>query len=202
MAASRTLTLAVRDQLRAAAPPNFASDYVGYGLGLTAAQCEVMFDGRPMPNAGDLFFAVHHNRRQNQSLTGDSSNFAVDVTISMRCVRPFDRVGPEQIDVSDGLEAWADRVTACVWANQWGTSPLGIMNRANNYLPSGSYPWVEALYPTGNPQPQPQQEAWFNAANDQTSQRRQGGTMPFVGMSIVVSLVGAVRYQRPGDTGA
>lgn len=203
MAGSRSLTLAVRDQLMQPAPPNNATSYAGYGLGLTAAQCAVTFNGKPNPDCGPLFFAVHHGARNNQSLNADLSYYSVEVTISARANQSFDRIGPNLVDWANGVMAWADRVFACVFANQWGVDPIGIMNRADEYLPPGSHRWKEALYPLSETQASMVRAEWFSATEEQqTKQQNRGGAMPFVGLSVDVSLVGAMRPQNLTDMGA
>lgn len=214
MAGSRSLTLAVRDQLRAAAPPAGTVSYAGYGLGLANENCDVTFDGRPNPNCGKIFVAVHHGRRNNQLLTGDESMFGVDVTISARANEPFDRIGPNLVDWAYGVMAWGDKVWAVIFGNQWGNSPLGIMNRANQYLipasgdsiPDDAYGWTEALYPTGMSQAEAVRADWFSATEDQQMQGQnrsyRGNTMPFVGLKVVVTCTGAKRIQRLDDIGA
>lgn len=208
MAGSRSLTLAVRDQLRATA---HATNIVGYGLGIASSDCDVTFDGRPNPDCGKLFFAVHHGRRTNQLLTGDESMFSVSVTISGRANEPFDRIGPNLLDWANGVMAWGDRVWACLFGNQWGVEATpGVMYRANRYLPPSSYPWTEALYPTSMSEAQPVRPDWFSATEDQgqpsrgrgSIQPQRGNTVPFVGLTIRIELTGAKRIQRLDDIGA
>lgn len=208
---ARSLTLAVRDYLCRDKPPSGTYTYAGgYGLGLTKTRdCDVTFDGRPHPGCGKLFFAVHHGRRQNNLLTGDESSFGVNVTISARANEPFDRIGTHLIDWADGVMAWANRVWSCIFANQWGSSPLGVMNLANTYLPgwstSDTYGWTEALYPVLINEAQPVRADWFSASEEQPQNRARipsSGTMPYAGLAVTVQFVGAKRLQRLDDLGA
>lgn len=201
---SRSLTLAVRDMLRAPVIKN--------GLAIDPNDCDVTFDGRPNPDCGKMFFAVHHGQRTNQLLTGDESMFSVDVTISARANVSFDRIGPALVDWANGVMAWADKVWKCLFRNQWGVDPLGVMNRANEYLiptaggevPPDAYQWTEALYPSRMSQGQPVRPDWFSATEEQQTQRRIGtsNTMPFCGLTVVVSFTGAKRIQRLTDLDA
>lgn len=206
MSVRRSLTLAVRDQLRAAV--------VYGGLALDVSECEVMADGKPPPGCGIKFAAVHQGPRRNRLLTGDESEFGCMVTLSWKTSAPFDRIGTAEIEVVDGLDDFADSVWNCIFAHQWGVDPTGVMNKADQYLaartsdpladPPDYYQWVEALYPQDMTVPQPVREEWFNATRTghQTRGSQYAETMQFCGFSVAITFGGAKRIQRLEDAGA
>lgn len=119
MSARRSLTLAIRDQLK--------DSTANGGLGLTVQTCEVQFDGRPPPLCGQWFYAVHQNPRTNQLLTGDQSTFGAQVTISARSEQPFDRLGTDQVELVNGLDDRADAVWNAIFAHQWSPQTVTIV---------------------------------------------------------------------------
>lgn len=202
MSARRSLAIAVRDRLRMTTAQG--------GLALTSAQCEVMFDGRPAPSCGDLFFAVHQGRVTNRPLDqgGDASTFGTFVTITSRTKVPFDRVGTDQLDVANGLDDWAEKVWFCIYKNQWdgdgNEEQLGVMNAADATLGANVYHWTEALYPTDISLAEPVRADWFSATEQSWAKggANQQNVAPFVGLKIVVTFQGAVRMQELTDGGA
>ena len=202
MSVRRSLTLAVRDQLRATV--------LNGGLALEVDECEVMADGKPPPGCGIKFAAVHQGPRRNRLLTGDESEFGCMVTLSWKTSAPFDRIGTAEIEVADGLDDFADSVWHCIFARQWGVDPTGVMNKADDYLLSAALPgssyyqWVEALYPQDMGLPTPVREEWFNATRTghQTRGSQYAETMQFCGFSVAITFGGAKRIQRLGDAGA
>ena len=187
----------MRDFLRAPLASN--------GLNLATSMCEAMLDGRPAPLAGKWFYAVHQGPRSNNLLTGDASTFGVQVTITGRANEPFDRLGTDHVELVSGLDDRADAVWNAVFRNQWGVTPPGVMNIANTYLPASSYPWVEALYPTGMTVAEPVRADWFSSSDELQGRGKgnayAGASLPFVGLKIVVSFGGAVRAQNLNDAG-
>lgn len=70
---------ATRDHLRAA-------------LGLSAGECDVTPDGRPHPDAGQRFFAIHGGTASNSSNECLDERFGLTVTVTVRTGdRPADR---------------------------------------------------------------------------------------------------------------
>lgn len=198
MSARRSLTTAVRDQLR--------DTVLNGGLAIPASDCDVMGDGRPAPNCGKWFYAVHQGSRSNQWLLGDESTFGVNVTISGRANEPFDRIGTNLVDLLNGLDDKADAVWTCIFAHQWtGQIPgtVGVMTRANTILsaPESSYGWTEALYPTSMTEPQPVTPDWFSASEAQQHKKQAawGEKMPFVGLRITINFMGAKRLMNNAD---
>ena len=164
MSARRSLTLAIRDQLR--------DTVLNGGLAIPSSSCEVMGDGRPPPIAGTTFYAVHQGGRTKIGLatldSGAASRFGAYLTITSRTQGPFDRIGTAELDIANGLDDLADAAWNCLYAHQWSNgATIGVMTRANAFLPVGSYPWLEPLYPTDQTSPQPVTPDWFSASEAQ-----------------------------------
>ena len=198
MSARRSLTWAVRDQLRATV--------VDGGLALTAAECDVMADGKPAPGCGKTFVSIHQGSRSNNWLSGDESEFGVNCTCTIRTNAPFDRIGTAEIDALDGLDDLGDAVWNCIFAHQWGVSPTGVMNKANLYLASinaSNYFWTEALYPATMTEAQPVREEWFQAtrtaAQGRGSVSYTAEAMQFCGFQLSIRFAGAKRMQVLSD---
>jgi hypothetical protein len=198
MSARRALTTAVRDHLR--------QSVVDGGLAIPAHSCDVMFDGRPPANCGKWFYAIYQGPRSNRWLSGDQSEFGVNITITARANEPFDRIGTALVDWATGLDDRADAVWQNIFSHQWTGATTGIMNRANTLLTGwpDTYGFTEALYPTNMSNAQPVREDWFSATDRQ--QHKLGGSwndrMPFCGLTITIQLMGAVRLQNNSDAGA
>lgn len=198
--ARRSLVYAIRDQLRAPCAEG------GLALG---ELCEVMVDGRPQPNAGKRFYAVHHGMRTNDWKIGDASAFANFVTLTERVNEPFDRLGTDHLDVLDGLDNEAERVWDCIYQHQWDSQYIqghtGIMNRANRILCGDAkkevYEWTEALFPTQMGVPTPVRADWFSARGQQPHKvgNQYAQTQMFCGITIQIVLSAAYRYRNMAD---
>lgn len=197
MSARRALALGFREFLRS--PLN-----VG-GLAIATTDCDVMADGRPRPDCGDWFYAIHGGLRANQLQTGDESYFTLYCTISARTEQPFDRVGPNILQVADGLDDRADDVWNAIFRYQW-TPLTGPMTLANRFMYPDSVPstylFVQSLYPVSCSNPEPVVESWFNATSQQqhrSGQSNTGEPAPFVGFKTVLTFQGAVIMQELDD---
>lgn len=195
MSARRALALGFREFLRSSS---------GGGLGIPATDCDVMADGRPRADCGDWFYAVHGGQRTNQLQTGDESYFTLYCTISAKTSMAFDRVGPNVLQVADGLDDRADAVWNGIFRYQW--APLGVMTLANQFMEPDSVPdtylFVQSLYPVSCSNPEPVVESWFNATTQQqhrSGQSNTGDPAPFIGFKTVLTFQGAVVLQELDD---
>lgn len=176
----RALHLAVRDQLRLAAPD---------GLGLRPEECEVTVDGRPHARAGKRFVAVHPGPR-----TGGPQNrggcvwYAFDflVTLTLRVNEPLDRVGTALMDRGeDGLDDLADLVVARLTAAE-----IAVLTRANATLEATFNQegtrrgMVEGYYFAGDDAAQWVGADWFHAEEGEA-----------VGLALPMRFTGAMRVQ-------
>ncbi len=179
------------------------------GLAISRDDSAIMADGRPAPMSGKYFYAVHQGSRTNNWLGGDESTFSALVTITARANEPFDRIGPELVDLIDGLDDKADAVWTCFFAHQWtGQIPgtIGVMTRANTYLENwgATYGWTEALYPSVMSDPTPVQAEWLIATGREPHKvgTAWSKTGAFAGVIVEIRFVGANRLMNNADAGA
>ena len=177
------------------------------GLGLIPnQQVAVMMDGRPMPSMGRYFVSIHDGDRTNNWLMSDKSYYTLNVTISALAQQPFDRLGPDLIDMQNGLDDYGDSIWQCIFSNQWDaqyiSGHIGIMARANAQLAGwpNNYQWVEALYPQNIGPATPRPESWF-LASSQRVQSKAGAnkSAPYAGLSLTIRFAGAVRITNQAD---
>jgi hypothetical protein len=90
---------------------NAVRDTIQQKLELDSKSCEVTWDGRPHPSAGNLFVAVHRGPRSNGSRTYLDYVMSFFVTITKRVNEPFDRLGKSNlVAVTRSLEDVADPI--------------------------------------------------------------------------------------------
>src|SRR5690348_12331744 len=81
--------MSCRDILRAPAnqtPPELS------GLGLTAAQCDVNFDGQPTPVCGELFVCIFPGSWVATDVEGLDEIYGISITVTVRMsLLPSDR---------------------------------------------------------------------------------------------------------------
>lgn len=176
----RALLLAVRDVLRQAPPQ---------GLGLTALECEVMFDGEPPPSCGERFCAVHPGEWQGEDIEGLKERYGVELTFTVRAGRqPKDRmgvnllVGPAGKSLDDLLEAARALLHLDRFADQ-------VITKANATIGSAASGFVEPPRFRNGGRPEPKGPDWFSAESDSP------GLLPPVGLAQTLTLGGAVRVQ-------
>lgn len=114
---ARAARLATRDILKTA-------------LSLNTDQCEVMPDGKPKPDAGELFVAVHPGYWHARDIEGLEEEFGVRVTVTMRLgAVPLDRAGPSAQDLLDaGLDAKCRQVMKALHLDVSGDAWLNAVN--------------------------------------------------------------------------
>lgn len=201
VSARRSLAAAMLDQLR--------DTVANGGLAIASSDSGIMADGRPAPMSGRRFYAIHQGNRSNNWLLGDESAFDLMVTISERANEPFDRLGPNNIDMIDGLDDAAEDLWTNIFAHQWTgqySATPGIMSRANTYLAdwNATYGWTEALYPAVMGPPTPVQGAWFMASGLTAHKVGQAWSQvaPYEGMTVQIRFAGAKRLMNNADAEA
>ena len=189
------------DQLRAATADG--------GLAIPTDQSGLTSDGRPYPSSGKWFYGVWHGPRTNRSMMYDESSFSLMVTVTAKVDVPFDRIGPNLLELTDGLEDRAEAVWTNFFAHQWTgqyTATAGLMQRAAAYLLSAgsTYGFVEAPYPSQMTAPIPVRADWFSATDNAPNKSSPGvrwdsANMPFSGFKIDITFSGALRMMNNAD---
>lgn len=160
--------------------------------GLDGAKCvKVMDDGRPPPNCGPVFFAIHDGGARGTG--GRQQSHALDllqgvtVTISLKYLAaPTDRAGRERIAAEAGLLDRADEVIELLHGDE------GTYGLANTMLASPTgYGWTEPLAFQSRSAVEAKGAEWFWSAARADTQPE-----PPAGLVTVVSLHGA-RYLAP-----
>lgn len=172
------LALAVVEVLR---------DPVPDGAGLDRNVCDYMIDGRPAPNCGDLFVAVHDSPRVD--LQGDQENYVHDsmgvyVTVTARTSYvPFDATGRfSYARKNGGILDVVDRLRAVINAKRWD-----VVAKANAHLGAGKQPFTKCVKAVSDDAPQPVGSDWFHGEpSDQTA-----------GARVTIRVQGAERLQDP-----
>lgn len=173
--------MAIRDQLRL--------PVLSGGLNFSQYQCEVGLDGKPNTLGGQWYVAVHGGRENNSHLTCMEDDFTCYVTLSMQCSVPFDRIGPDQLELlATGFDPRMDAIRACIMKNQWA-----IMALANTTLGASVNGFIEALFVGPQEEPSAQGDSWFSTAPQQ--KKTMAGVLPFVGFKATLTLPGAKRIQ-------
>ena len=93
------LLYAVRDTIRSA------------GINYGRAECEIQEDGKPPPNAGNVFASIHGGRTSPGNANDNNLYELYDfsVTLTMRVTVPLDRVGDQLIARNIALAPLAQR---------------------------------------------------------------------------------------------
>lgn len=87
------LLYAVRDGIR-----NVNNGIVNKALPYDHRNCEIMEDGRPKPNSGDIFVAVHQGAIRSDTDNFLNEYYSFSVTVTMRLTNvPLDRIGTEML---------------------------------------------------------------------------------------------------------
>jgi hypothetical protein len=157
----RALLLAVRDQLRLAAPD---------GVGLAPEECEVRPDGRPPPNVGERFVAVSPSYWRGEDIEGLSEELGCQVTVTVRAARvPDDRFGPYLLVGPTGksLDELLEAIRAVLHLDR---SADAVLNRANAIIGAGANGFVEPLRFREGGRPDEKRQDWFEG--------REGGRVP------------------------
>jgi hypothetical protein len=106
---------------------------IGAGYGYNVNTCDVMPDGEPKANCGDIFIAVHQGGSQGGGYGRLDEMFAFNLTLTMRCRGiPKDRVGDsllaQKVAKSTGFNRRAEQLRAFLHENWF------LLYYANNYL--------------------------------------------------------------------
>lgn len=96
------MLLAVRNEIRA-------------NLSYADKDCDTSIDGRPPPNCGQVFVAVHPGPRTSTSRECLEEEYTVLVTVTMRVPPSWDRASQETVEkAATGLEARADAIRVAI----------------------------------------------------------------------------------------
>ncbi len=151
-------------------------DAIRSELGYSPVQCEVMPDGMPPPNMGNVFVAVHQADERGTADNCLDERFGFSVTLTVRIGVPLDRVGTQLIAVDKlvhagkaakryGFNRKVDELKSLLHMN-WG-----VLQDANDFLmevhkASGKdvYGFCEpARFRSADSPPQMVGAAWFRA---------------------------------------
>ncbi len=134
-------------------------DHLQSVFGLGADSCEVGFDGRPKPGAGELYLAIHEGAWLDKSGDYDlHEEYQIAITVTMRMgFAPKDRWGIAVWTAPDGLDVQMRKVITAIHHN------LLLRVAASDGLNGGRY-FATPLFLLRPPdKPQPQGPDWFSA---------------------------------------
>lgn len=157
----RALLLAVRDRLR--------QPTVDGGLAYTAEQCEVMFDGKPKPNCGEFFVAVHAGSWTGRDCEALDESYGVQVTVTRRIAyAPYDRPTDPLTDASDALDKLLEAIRAKLHADPGPRAAADpqqypVLTLANAYIANPANKFVEPLRFRDGGTPAFKGADWFHA---------------------------------------
>lgn len=177
----RALLVAVRNVLREPTPQ---------GLGLAKAQCEVMFDGQPPPNCGELFVAVHPGDWQATDVEGMDERYGFDITVTVRVGKvPRDEMGLNALVGPTGksLDDWLEKIRALLHLDNQADQ---VLSSANTLIGAGANGFVEPPRFRGCSRPEPRGADWFGAEAHSHAEK------PPVGLSQTLAFGGARHVQR------
>lgn len=166
-----------------------ARDRLRRRLGLDPAACEVTFDGRPFPHAGELFVAVHEGEWRADESVGAADlslpeAFGVEVTVTVRCgAAPFDRIGTEVLAAARrGLLAVCRQAAVALHMS------YEVIEAANAELGTGANGLYHPLVFRDGGRATPRGPDWFGARGTKAN--------PPCGLSRTLAFGGAQRAQR------
>ena len=174
------LLLAVRSRLRA------ATTATGGGLAYEQTECDVGWDGRPHPSAGQVYVAIAPGGIQTDPHMYDEGRadaYEFTTTLSFRIGQlPVDRWGESSIVLATtGLYDRAHAIAALLHMN------YTVMNDANTTIGATYNGFCECPRFSGMGAPQQQNPEWWWAEGQLHE--------PPVGLSIEIRFGGAKRYQ-------
>lgn len=129
--------------------------------------CRVRIDGKPTPDCGQFFVAIHPSRLgplDTDLNLGIDEMLDIDVTVTVRTGdRPFDLLGEDELlDAYDGLYAYANIIKNSIHQSYY------ILSLANTHLSSvtnNPNNFIEPLRWSGTDCPPTVRDAsWFTAA--------------------------------------
>lgn len=160
---------AARDAIRAA------------GLGYGVAECEIMEDGRPQANVGNLFVAVHETSSRSTGRNNLDEYVGFAVTLTMRVVVPQARIGDQLLASKlarvrgpgqPSFNARMEQLRALLHMNwqafvQTGQTPSSANDNLVAWALSASlYGFVEPPQYVGRDKPDLVRGDWFSAEPD------------------------------------
>lgn len=161
----RALALALRDHLR--------SGQNG-GLNYDPAYCEIMVDGKPAPDCGQWFVAIHPGAWQGQYVEGYAENVSLCCTVTVRApVMPFDREGKllyEKTQTFKGLWWFIEEIRASLALDTGGDDWLNLSNKYINAaaLTGSANGFVETQTVTSDlGRPMRQGASWFSSEDSE-----------------------------------
>jgi hypothetical protein len=138
-----SLLYAVRDAIRA--PVTTFTGNPITSLGYDERSCEIMPDGRPKPNCGEVFVSVCEDTSRSTNDNCLMEYFAFSVTLTQRVVKvPLDRVGDSMLAVKVARQTGHNRRCEALRAllhMNWGA-----LQDANDYLVRYSLPGTGPVY--------------------------------------------------------
>lgn len=187
------LLMGVRDHLR--------SNENG-GLGLKEYECEVMPDGEPPEDAGDIYVAIHPSQwtQQNQAGTALDELFGIQITLSARARQiPGHRWGPDLLckpregTWSGGVYARAEAIRAALHVNYTPTLTLAsglidVAALANQTTANGFD--GEPLFFRGCSPPVKRRATWWGAVDAPPDEG-----CPYAGLTLTLSFDPCRRVQ-------
>lgn len=187
----RALLLSVRNRLR--------DTVANGGLAYANAECEVMFDGQPPPNAPERFIAVHAGTWTARGDTeGLDETYGIMVTVTVRTAKsPIDKTAPNLLVGSTGgqLDVLLEAIRAKLHKDpgprsSTDTSQYPVLAVANTTIGASDNGFVEPLVFTDGGQPEAKGPDWFHADSDNWS-----GSIRHVGIAQTLTFGGARRIQ-------
>ena len=130
---------------------------------LNEGLCDVMVDGRPPTNAGEIFVAIHAGGFRGLSTEILECSHSLNVTLTFRCAKTgFDRVGMKNIvDQSLGMGDFAQLIVEYIHLN------YQILHDANERIVKTKNRWVEPLRFANSSPPRYVDGNWFHAKEGQ-----------------------------------
>lgn len=185
------LLMGCRDILRAPKAPQQSGLT---GLGLSNLQCDINFDGQPVPACGELFVCIFPGAWMVSDAEGLDESFDINITVTVRMsVLPSDRQTAVTPLSSLGGKAMAQKLEEIRALLHLDNVQDQWLQRANFYLGAlegAGGAFVEPPRLRGIAAPQAQGPEWFSAERDVAGQ-----ILP-CGLSQTMTFGGARRVQR------
>ena len=140
--------------------------------GYREQECGRTFDGRPPPMAPNVYAAVWHDgARQSEWRTGLFEVFALSVTVTVRCVQPFDRWVVHRDDLETRLNLIAELIHKDTHNNLVSNAAESLAGLTGPQRPNG---YSEGLKFIAFDPVEVQGPDWFHAELDRATNRDVG----------------------------